>query len=147
MVNMSQYKLWTSESTDYEFLKNVHHQTLKEHVSGIWGWDELEQDKFFSEDFQTGQLHLIEGSGKSVGYLQLNQSPSEIYIVNLLILPEFQNQGLGSQIIKDLIVKAKKMGQSLKLGVFKVNTRAKSLYSRLGFKTYEETKTHYLMCL
>ncbi len=144
---MVQYILQTSESSDYEFLKNVHHQTLKEHVFKIWGWNELEQDKFFSDDFETGQLQLIKFLGKPVGYLQLNQSPSEIYIVNVLILPEFQNQGLGSQIINDLILKAKNAGQSLKLGVFKVNTRAKNLYVSLGFKTYEETETHYLMRL
>lgn len=134
-----------SGPADYEFLKNVHHRTLKEYVSKIWGWEETAQDEFFARDFESGQIQIIKSSSISVGYLQLNEQKSEIHIVNILILPEFQNRGLGTQIIKNLVVKARNSGKTLKLGVFKVNTRAKSLYESLGFKTYDESETHYLM--
>ncbi len=144
-MNDQMISFHASVPTDYEFLKNVHHSTLKEYVSKIWGWEEQAQDEFFSRDFNSGQIQLIKASRDSVGYLQLNEQKSEIHIVNILILPGFQNRGLGTQIIKNLVVKARNSGQSLKLGVFKVNTRAKSLYERLGFETYDESETHYLV--
>lgn len=77
----------------------------------------------------------------------LNVEANVTHIIDILILPEFQGQKLGSTIIKDLIYQGRNSQLLLKLGVYKVNTRAKSLYERLGFETFGETDTHYLMQL
>lgn len=144
---MSLYELLKPNPSEYEFLKNVHHTTMKEHVKKIWGWSDSVQDDFFKKDFESGQIQIIRTFNQSVGYLHLNQENDALHIVNILILPEFQNQKLGSAIIKDLATQSRTSGQLLRLGVFKVNTRAKSLYDSFGFQTYEETETHYLMQL
>ncbi|OFZ30110.1 MAG: hypothetical protein A2622_09670 [Bdellovibrionales bacterium RIFCSPHIGHO2_01_FULL_40_29] len=144
-VSMTPYQLDQPKAENYEFLKTVYHITLKEHVAKIWGWDETTQDNLFNEDFESGQIQIINSSNGPVGYLQLKQDDVAIYIVNILILPEFQNQKFGASIIKDLISTAIAARLMLRLGVFKVNTRAKSLYSSLGFQLYSETETHYLM--
>lgn len=142
---MSQYQLQTPRQSDFEFIKRVHHVTLREHVEKIWGWNEPAQDAFVQEDFESGEIQLIRSSKDSVGYLQVSRKDGVLNIVNILLLPEFQNRQLGSAIIKDLIVQSKTEKLSLRLGVFKVNHRAKSLYDKLGFKTYAETETHFLM--
>ena len=144
---MRPYELAKANLSDYGFLKNVHHITLKAHVSNIWGWDEGTQDAFFKEDFESGHIQVIRALDQPVGYLQLNEEVSVIFIINILILPEFQNQKLGSTIIKGLISKARAKGVPLKLGVFKVNPRAKNLYESLGFQVYAENETHYMMSL
>ncbi|MGZ3786842.1 MAG: hypothetical protein ACXVC3_20055 [Bdellovibrio sp.] len=60
---MSSYQLHKPSNSEYEFLKNVHHATMKIYVTKIWGWNEAAQDDFFNEDFETGQIqtsnHLI----------------------------------------------------------------------------------------
>jgi ribosomal protein S18 acetylase RimI-like enzyme len=142
---MLSYELCEPTISNYEFLKQVHHLTLKQHVEKIWGWDEKAQDGFFKEDFKSGQIRIIRFSNQPVGYLQLSPQNSILHLVNILILPEFQNRKLGSTIIKDLIEKYCTTGKKLRLGVFKVNTRAKALYESLNFRTYDETETHYLM--
>lgn len=128
-------------------MKSVHHITLKAHVAKIWGWDESTQDAFFKEDFESGQIQTLRVFNHPIGYLQLKHENNAVFIVNILILPEFQNRKLGSAIIKDLIGKCRAKGVPLKLGVFKVNTRAKGLYDSLRFQVYGENETHYMMSL
>ncbi len=44
-----------------------------------------------------------------------------------------QNQGIGTKIVKDLIVQSQKNKQSICLDVLKSNSKALSFYKRLGF--------------
>ncbi|PIS11024.1 MAG: hypothetical protein COT73_06175 [Bdellovibrio sp. CG10_big_fil_rev_8_21_14_0_10_47_8] len=106
---MTKYSLKKASCKDYDFLKDVHHVTLKEHISKIWGWNESNQDDFFEEEFASGQIQIIKFSQADVGYLILHEDTNLVYIVQLLILPEYQNRGLGSQILRDLIEKTKKI--------------------------------------
>lgn len=146
-MTFCQYCLREQNPSDFIFLKHVHHSTLKEHVSKIWGWDEEQQDAFFNKDFELNQIQVIEYEGDRAGYLQLSVNSGSLHLINILILPEFQGRGLGTTIIHDLSIRCGTEGLLLKLGVFKVNERAKKLYERLGFLTYGETETHYLMSL
>ncbi|UOF02170.1 GNAT family N-acetyltransferase [Bdellovibrio reynosensis] len=96
-------------------------------------------------EFETGRIEIIQAGNTDFGYLHLAKTEEKVQIVNILILPEHQGKGLGTTIIKDLIAKTKSANMTLELGVFKINTKAKSLYEKLGFKTFNETKTHYQM--
>jgi ribosomal protein S18 acetylase RimI-like enzyme len=130
---------------DYEYLKSVHHSALREHVTKIWGWDEEAQDNFFKEDFESGQIRLIEINNEAIGYLQIDEGPKLVSIVNILILREFQGRGYGTQILQSILAEASTSGKAVRLGVFKINTRARKLYESLGFKVCDETDTHYRM--
>ncbi|MAV90452.1 MAG: hypothetical protein CL676_03460 [Bdellovibrionaceae bacterium] len=130
---------------DYEFLKTVHHVTLKPHVEKIWGWDELVQDSYFKNGFHPDHIQIIFYEGIPIGYLELTQEESIVTIANILILPRFQGFGIGSKIINDLIERNIASGLITKLGVFKINTRAKKLYESLGFQIQSETETHFVM--
>lgn len=138
-------ELIPAKDSDYEILKNIHHITLKSHISKIWGWDEEFQNNYFKENFDEKNIQLIYQTGRVAGYLQSWQSQRKIALVNLLVLPQYQNLGIGTEIIKNLQEEAEKDFKQLELGVFKVNTSAKRLYERLGFKIFDESKTHFLM--
>lgn len=59
---------------------------------------------------------------------------NEIAIAHLGVQPEFQGQGLGTELINRLMEKAiKKEGSQFVLDVSEENPRAKALYERLGF--------------
>lgn len=145
LLDVFLYELHRPRNSDYDFLKDVHHITLRSYVERIWGWDDKVQDEFFRKDFESGQIQIIRAFNKTVGYLQLNEEEGVVNIVNILILPEFQGRKLGTEIIKDLIDKSVVAKQILRLGVFKINTRAKKLYDSLGFVTKGESETHFLM--
>lgn len=142
---MTTYSLRKATQEDYEFLRQVHHLALKEHIIKIWPWDEKQQDEFFQKNYKDGNIEVIEFGGKDIGYLQVDSSKGLLHLVNILILPKFQGQGIGAQVVKDLVLKAKGLQQPLMLGVFKVNLRAKRLYESLGFQVYDETDTHFKM--
>ena len=61
---------------------------------------------------------------------------------SLFIFPEFQGLGIGTQVIRD----CQAISPSLFLFVFRKNTRAVSLYQKLGFQiTKSVGKTRYIM--
>jgi ribosomal protein S18 acetylase RimI-like enzyme len=59
-------------------------------------------------------------------------------------MPDWQNRGLGTTIIQDVIDRLRAPGIPVRLQVLKVNP-ARRLYERLGFEIYDESDTHYLM--
>ena len=88
---------------------------------------------------------MIEIEGKVAGYLQLLDEENRMYVQNLAVSPTFQGQGIGTQLLKDLQLRAKNQNMSVSLGVFQTNKRAKSLYEQLGFRKVNETRTHIEM--
>ena len=63
-----------------------------------------------------------------VGRMILDEQDS-IHLVDISILPEFRNRGIGSQVLRELISR----GKPVNLMVRKEN-RAHGLYERLGFE-------------
>jgi ribosomal protein S18 acetylase RimI-like enzyme len=59
--------------------------------------------------------------------------------------PDYQNQGIGSRVIKSLLVEAEQQGVPVSLKVLKVNEAARRLYERFGFSIEEEAEDYYLM--
>jgi ribosomal protein S18 acetylase RimI-like enzyme len=59
--------------------------------------------------------------------------------------PDHQNKGIGSGIIKSLLVEAAQQRIPVSLKVLKVNRSAQRLYERFGFSVEEEAEDYYLM--
>lgn len=128
-------------SADFEFLWNLHNAALKDYVSETWGWNEEWQRENFTKNFNTADGEIIVFENKDIGYFWVIEKEREILLASIRLLPEIQNKGIGTQIIRNLIAEASK---PVSLRVLKVNP-ARKLYERLGFVIKEETKTHYLM--
>ena len=57
-----------------------------------------------------------------------------IYVSRMIVKKEYRNQGIGSEILKFLIEKAKAMGYSeMTIGVDKDNKNALHMYRKHGF--------------
>jgi N-acetylglutamate synthase-like GNAT family acetyltransferase len=95
------------------------------------------------DEFKTEAISLIEVDNKPIGTIGINESDGAIVIGRLYIIDSYQSKGIGSKIINDIIDKYP--GKTLRLGVLKVNNRAKRLYESLGFKVYGEENEHYKM--
>lgn len=88
------------------------------------------------------KLQIIEKAGKDIGCISIMEELDHISLSLIEILPKYQNQGIGSTLIKDTIAKAE-INKSVKLQVLKTNKKAFKLYERLGFILEEETETHF----
>lgn len=129
------------EDDDFDFLWRLHNAALKEYVSQTWRWDENWQRKNFAEEFSKNNGKIIVFENQDAGFFWFKEKPLENLLVSIRLLPEFQNKGIGTQIIKNAI---KNSGQPTGLQVLKVNP-ARRLYERLGFQIVGETETHFVM--
>lgn len=68
----------------------------------------------------------------------------EIFIDLIEIMPEYQNRGLGTAILNEIIDNAKSNDFTIRLQVLKINP-AINFYKRLGFIVSSETHTHFVM--
>lgn len=133
-----------AEEEDFEFLWNLHKATMRSYVDEIWGWDEEFQRDYFSNRFEKINIELIILDNARIGAIEIRDKENELYVANFEIIPQFQNKGIGSTILKRIINISESKKKPLKLQVLKVNP-AKRLYKRLGFETVDKTETHFIM--
>lgn len=137
------YSLRKAGHNDYEFVFEVKKNALGEYITETWGWDEELQCKMHEDDIRTQNLFIIEAEGKGIGTLSINEEGNRIVIGSLYILDKYQSKGIGSRIVKNII--SENPGKEIRLGVLKVNFRAKKLYERLGFEVTGEENHHHKM--
>ena len=130
---------------DFEFLYRLKKTTLKEYISKTWGWNEKWQEEYFSKNFNPDLLKIIMKAGKKIGCISIIYEEDQIFLSLIEILPDYQNKGIGSKLIKELLGKADKIKKPVFLKVLKANEKAKKLYFRLGFSIKEESETHFKM--
>ena len=140
------YQLRPAKTTDYEFLYQLKVACLKEYVAATWGWDKTYQREHFAAHFDPDLIQIVVVNGRDVGQLSVMDDENGVQISGVYILPEFQNQGLGTTILGDVIEEARKGRQPASLQVLKVNP-ARRLYERLGFVVVAENETHFQMRL
>lgn len=138
------YALRQAGDDDYEFLYDLKVACLKDYVIATWGWDEEYQQQRFADFFNPTDIQIIVVEGQDVGQLSVADKSDELYIAGIYLSPKWQNQGLGTEIIGDVLTIAKARGQQVNLQVLKVNP-ARRLYERLGFSIFAETDTHFKM--
>jgi GNAT superfamily N-acetyltransferase len=129
-----------------EFIYEVKRELYKEYVKKYYGgWKEEEQRKYY-EDFINNvkdDTWIIELNGVNIGFYNGKELSNGIYeIGNICIKEEYQNKGIGTQVLKDIIDLHK--DQDIQIQYFKDNPVGK-LYERLGFIKSGETNTHYQM--
>jgi ribosomal protein S18 acetylase RimI-like enzyme len=136
----------TRKATDDDkpFLWKLKVASLRPYVAQIYGWDEPTQYGYFENGFHPSAIQIIQYDGQNVGMYELQESVKSWFLAVIMVLPEFQNKGIGSTIIQRMIDDIAVSNKPLRLQVFKVNP-ARRLYERLGFVKLGESKTHIQM--
>lgn len=141
---MRSIELRAARPDDASFLYGLLKSTMRDYVAQIWGWDERWQQKHFLERFEPSEERIIVCEGRDIGVLAVEQTESEYFLSKIYLLPEYQRQGIGTQLIRSVLDDASRSGLPVTLRVLKVNP-ARRLYERLGFVEVGETETHYRM--
>lgn len=79
---------------------------------------------------------------EKVGYFHLEQGEAEAELDDLYILPPYQGKGIGTKVLNDCISWTDK---PIFLYVFRKNTGAIRLYSRMGFTVSQEIGNNRLI--
>ncbi len=99
----------------------------------------------FQEHFRIDDnLQIIFVDGEDAGYLAYESLGDHIYVSAVVLLPQFQNRGVGSKIMKSIFQEAMESGVDVRLQVLKSNP-ARAFYEGLGFVIDAETAHHYQM--
>ena len=78
---------------------------------------------------------------KKVGCLLITNKDDGVLLDEIYLEEKYRNKGIGTSIIKEILSNY----NIVYLWVYKLNTKALSLYKELGFKIINETKTRYYM--
>jgi ribosomal protein S18 acetylase RimI-like enzyme len=131
-------------NADLDLIFEILRTTMGKYVEQTWGvWDEAVQRERFKE-VKVEDHFILQLSGEDVGCLSYRESETEVRLARIFILPQYQNRGFGTQIIREIMAEANCKGLPIRLTVLRVNP-ARLLYERLGFNVVGENKTHYTM--
>ena len=130
-------------STDLEFLANVYKGTRQDEMDG-WGWPAAQQESFARMQFQARRMWyssmypdalecLIVRGDMPVGSVITRSSATELRVVDIAILPEHRNLGIGGHLISSLVKNAVASNQRFTLSVLRSNPAIR-LYERLGLQ-------------
>ena len=129
-----------------KFIYNLKKEVYQEYVEKIYGeWNEENQKKLFNKFMKENSknIELIYLKDKLVGFYNGKLKDDKSYeIDNICIMPEYQNRGIGTAVLKEILFENK--DKEIILQCFKENPASK-LYERMGFKKIEENETHYIM--
>jgi len=139
------YKFRPLTDSDYNFIYQVKKDAYKNYVEMNFGsWNEEDQQGYFAkfmEAYKDGAV-IITKDGIDIGFYNGEVVDDTYEIGNICIIPEYQNRGIGTAILKDILDANR--DRTVTLQYFKQNPVGR-LYERLGFKVVGETKFHYQM--
>lgn len=132
-------------AADLDLIYSIRRAALGAYVVKTWGaWDEAAERQRFDEITRVEDHSVLELDGVPIGCICLKKSAVELRLIRLFILPEFQNRGFGTQILKDVLQMAASDHLPIRLRVLRVNP-ARRFYERHGFSVVGENETHYTM--
>lgn len=122
---MEQVTDWTAaqKKAFLEWQFHMQHQYYQEYYSDAWFW-------------------LLLLNGKIIGRLYLQAQPDSVRIVDITLLPRWRNQGIGRQLLLDIMDFAAGLGKPITIHVESFNP-AMRLYKRLGFELVSVTNGVY----
>jgi ribosomal protein S18 acetylase RimI-like enzyme len=150
-----QIALRAVQPEDEDFLLRVYAASRADEMALV-DWDETQKLSFLRSQFeaQAAQYHgrfpdaeysIILYGERPVGRFWIGRTPEQIRLLDIAILPEFQNRGVGAALLKSLVAESEATAKPLRHMVFKLNTAALRFYERFGFAPIEDVGAYIHM--
>lgn len=95
------------------------------------------QDAWYRRVYPDGEFLVVTRGDEPVGRLYHADLPEEVRLIEMTLLPEHRNQGIGSRLLAQILARADREGRWVRLHVEPWNP-ALRLYERHGFTLLEE---------
>jgi len=102
------------------------------------------QHRHYVRHFKEASFYKILCRQREAGRLYVQRGARELHIVDLALLPEFRNQGIGTALMRAVTDEASRAGLPVTLHV-ENGSPAYRLYRRLGFELVARGDTHHAM--
>ncbi len=134
--------------SDQQFLMSVYESTRSDELDQV-EWPEGQREAFlrwqfelqkreYDARFPDADYFIILIAGKVAGRIWIGTDQNQIRLLDIALLPEFQNRGAGTQLMRLLIDEARRTNKPLRHMVFVLNNNATRFYERLGFVIIED---------
>jgi len=141
-------------ASDETFLYQTYASTRSEEMA-LTGWSPDQQGPFlrmqfeaqrtsYSAQFPRAGYWVIEFDGAPAGRLIVDRSGPEILLIDIALLPQFRQKGIGSALMGQLLEEATQTGKAIRLHVERFNPIL-PWYQRLGFRTVAESAIYLEM--
>jgi GNAT superfamily N-acetyltransferase len=137
---------------DEEILLEIYQSSRGDDLRGLgWAEDRIReflamqyeaQQRFFESEYKRADDDIILFEGKAAGRLIVERREHEIRCIDVALLPQHRNRGIGTLLIQRLQAEAASEKKPLRLQVIRFN-RAVNLLERSGFMRVSETGTHF----
>ncbi|QBB71915.1 GNAT family N-acetyltransferase [Pseudolysobacter antarcticus] len=141
---------------DMPFLRDLYAETRAEELAMTAWTDEFKnalidhqfgaQHAYYHDVFAGADFLLVQRDGEAIGRIYVHRAPSEISVLDIALIPQQRNQGLGSALLAEVIAEARREGVRIALYVEATNP-ARRMYDRLGFVLIETGDVYDLLHL
>jgi ribosomal protein S18 acetylase RimI-like enzyme len=135
---LSSASLRPATAADDAFLLAVYSSTRSGELDAV-GWDDNQKRLFIKMQFDAqrrcypdGDNSVVMVDERAAGRILVSRSDSEILLVDISLLPEYRNAGIGTCLIQKLLREAAVAGKPVRLHVLNSSPAVK-LYDRLEF--------------
>jgi len=139
---------------DEEFLRHLYATTRSQEMMRV-PWDDDRKAAFLRMQFQLQTVHyrryfpdaafrIILSGNCPIGRIYVASSPDGLNLMDISLLPEYRNRGIGGELVKTVMREAEALRSSVTLHV-EMDNPAQHLYRRLGFRDVETRGAHILM--
>ena len=98
-------------------------------------WQSQQQEQHYAAHYPRAE-RLIVMLEQPIGRIYVDTTPREVRLMDVTLLPEHRNQGVGSRLMEAFLAYADGLGRQSSLHVEPFNP-AKRMYERLGFRVVE----------
>ena len=103
---------------DYSWLFELKTASMKEYVDEVYGWNDADQESYFNRDFFPDQITIVTVDEQDAGMFVLDKGEDMYFLRRIEIHPSFQNQGVGSRVIQEILDQAASAEVPVRLMVF-----------------------------
>ena len=135
-------------ASDDEFLLSLYASTREDELAQA-EWAEGQKEMFlrwqfdlqrreYDARFPDASYNVILVDQQPVGRIWVGSDDEQIRLLDIALLREFQNRGIGTALLQRLKNQAANGSKALRHMVFVLNNNAERFYERLGFKRIED---------
>jgi ribosomal protein S18 acetylase RimI-like enzyme len=119
---------------DRDFVFAARRDGFKPYVEATFGpWVDDFQRPLCDNDLDELPFQIVELDGVAIGYACVVHAADHDFLDEIAMLPAYQGRGIGSALVRDMMIAAAARCVPLRLSVLEVNP-AQRLYARLGFR-------------
>lgn len=118
-------------------------------------WDPAQKESFlrmqfyaqnhaYTENYPGAEFQVILLDGQAVGRLSVQRMRDEIHVMDISLLPQYRNRGIGSHLLNGILKEGAKSNRPVTIYVERHNP-ALHLYERLGFRQVSDQGVHLFM--